>query len=307
MKTLGSTLVVVLITLASVSAAGFRVDIGGLHGLDPSAPAEQARVALALSGGGARGVSAIGILKAFEEKQIKMVAITGTSFGGVVGGLYACGYTTDELIDFVKGVNIGALVANRPSRTSMFLTRRQEREKYFLSIRFNGWRPEVPRALTGAQEITSLLTRLTLKPDYLAGRDFSSLPIPFKTVGTNVATGDLVIFDHGSLADAMRSTMAFPLALTGVEQGDSILMDGGMLMPVPVEPVWDMVDSGVVIVAVNTTSPLLAARKILTPVDIANQVTTIMTADKLRYQLSLADLVLTPVGPQLVSTDFDKI
>lgn len=306
MKTLGPTLVVVLIALASVSAAEFRVDIGGLHGLDPSAPPEQARVALALSGGGARGVSAIGILKAFDEKRIKVVAITGTSFGGVMGGLYACGYTTDELTDFVKGVNIGSLVSNRPSRTSMFLTRRQEREKYFLSIRFNGWRPEVPRALTGAQEITSLLTRLTLKPNYLAGRDFSRLPIPFKTVGTNVATGDLVIFDHGSLADAMRSTMAFPLALTGVEQGDSILMDGGMLMPVPVEPVREMVDSGVVIVAVNTTSPLLAAAEILTPVDIANQVTTIMTADKLRYQLSLADLVITPVGPQLVSTDFDK-
>lgn len=305
MKTLGSTFVVILIALASVSAAEFKIEIGGLHGLDPSAPAEQARVALALSGGGARGVSTIGILKAFEEKRIKVVAVTGTSFGGVMGGLYACGYTTNELTDFVKGVNIGTLVSNRPSRASMFLTRRQEREKYFFSIRFNGWRPEVPRALTGAQEITSLLTRLTLKPNYLAGRDFSRFPIPFKTVGTNVATGELVIFDHGSLADAMRSTMAFPLALTGVEQGDSILMDGGMLMPVPVEPVKEMVDLGVVVVAVNTTSPLLAAGKILTPVDIANQVTTIMTADKLRYQLEMADLVLTPVGPQLASTDFD--
>jgi NTE family protein len=304
-KTLGTALAALVIAVSSTGAAGFRVQTGGLDGLDPSAPTEQARVGLALSGGGARGVCTVGIIKAFEERGIVVDAVTGTSIGGVIGGLYACGYSTEELTDIVRGMDIGELVATRPPRTSMFLTHRQEREKYLLSVRFDGWRPEVPSAWTGAQEITTLLTRLTLKQNYLAGRDFSRFPIPFKTVGTNVASGEQVIFDHGSLVDAMRATMAFPLALTGVESGDSILMDGGMLVPVPVALVKEMVDPGAVIVAVNTTSPLLSAEEIRTPVDVANQVTSIMTADKLKAQLALADLVIAPVGSQLASTDFE--
>jgi len=275
-----------------------------MDGIDPYASEETRSVGLALSGGGARGLSAIGILRAFEEKGIEITAIAGTSIGAVIGGLYACGYTPDELEDIVRELDISALISNRPPRSTMFLARRQAREKYLLSVRFDGWRPQIPRALTGGQEITSLLTRLTTKANYLAGRDFTRFPIPFKTVGTDVVSGQAVILSRGSLADAMRASMAFPLAFTGVEQGDRLLMDGGMLMPVPVEVVRSMDDSSTLVVAVNTTSPLVGSKDLLTPVAIANQVTTIMTADKLRRQLNLADLVISPVGVEISSTDF---
>jgi NTE family protein len=303
-KTLLTTLVM-LLSAGYASPETLNITVGGTDGLDPYASESQCRIGLALSGGGARGLCSVGILRAFEEKGIEVAALAGTSIGGVVGGLYACGYSSEKLSRIVREIDINALVANRPVRTSMFLTRRQEREKYLLSVRFDGWHPEIPSGWTGGQEITALLTRLTAKAVYAAGRDFTRLPIPFKTVATDIVTGKMVIFANGSLAEAMRASMAFPLAFTGVEKGDSLLMDGGMLVPVPVEIVRDMVDPGMIVVAVNTTSPLVGRDGLQGPVDIANQVTTIMTADQLTYQLGLADLTITPLGADHASTDFE--
>jgi NTE family protein len=284
--------------------AAESVVVGGLDGLDPEIETEQFSVGLALSGGGARGLAVIGILRAFEERGIDIAAISGTSIGGVIGGLYACGYTSDDLAEMAHEIDFALILANRPHRSSMFLSRRQERERYLLSVRFDGLHPEIPQALTGAQELTTLLASLTLRANYLCGGDFSQLPIPYKTIATDIVSGESVIFANGSLADAMRATMAFPLAFTGLEQGDSLLMDGGMLIPVPVEIVRGMISSQTPVIAVNTSSPLLDRDELYSPVDVANQVTSIMTADKLAYQLSQADLVITPVPDRLTSSDF---
>lgn len=290
--------------MVATATGNDRIVVGGLDGIDPDIPQPKYRVALALSGGGARGLSAVGILRAFEEKGIAVGAIAGTSIGGIIGGLYACGYTPDELETIVSELDVSALISNRPQRSSMFFAQRQERERYLLSVRFDGWKPQLPQALTGGQQITSLLTRLTTAANYRAGRDFTKFPIPFKTVGTDIVSGQLVVMSSGSLADAMRATMAFPLAFTGVELGDGLLMDGGMLLPVPVEIARDMVDSSTLVIAVNTSSPLMTRDQLTSAVDIANQVSTIMTADKLRRQLALADLVMTPIGDETGSVAF---
>ena len=303
MKTL-PTIAILVFLIAGTAAGNERIVVGGIDGIDPDRPQPSHRIALALSGGGARGLCAVGILRAFEVRGIEVAAIAGTSIGGIIGGLYACGYTPDELEVIIGELDVSALISNRPRRSSMFFTQRQEREKYLLSVRFDGWQPQLPQALTGGQRIISLLTRLTTQANYLAERDFTRFPIPFKTVGTDIVTGKLVVLSSGSLADAMRASMAFPLAFTAVERGDSLLMDGGMLLPVPVEIVRDMVDSTTPVIAVNTTSPLARGDQLTTAVDIANQVSTIMTADKLERQLALADLVMTPVGHETASIDF---
>jgi hemolysin activation/secretion protein len=121
-----------------------------------------------------------------------------------------------------------------------------------------------------------------------------------------VVSGEAVVLDSGSLADAMRATMAFPLAFTGVEKNGQLLMDGGMLMPVPVDIAKGMADDSIPVIAINTTSPLYnTSEELETPVDIAGQVTSIMTADKLRRQLAKADFVITPVPESFSSTDFE--
>jgi len=297
------TALICCLIISSVSGQD-RITIGGLNGLDPHDDRERYSISLALSGGGARGLAVIGILKAFEEKCIDVVAITGTSIGGIIGGLYAAGYGPDELTSLVHNMAFDQLLTNTPSRKSMFLTQREERGRHLFSIRFHGFVPVIPQGLTAGQRLTSLLTNLTTKANYHCNNDFSKLAIPFKTISTDIITGREVIHGRGSLAEAMRATMGFPLAFTGLEKNGQLLMDGGMVTPIPVELVRKMSDSVSFVVAVNTTSQLLPRDELVTPVDIANQVTSIMTSDKLSTQLQAADFVITPPIDSFSSTDF---
>ncbi len=296
-----------LITCTAVSIfSSEKIMIGGIEGIDPTSQEKTYPVLLALSGGGARGLTIIGILKAFEEKNIEIVGIAGTSMGGIIGGLYASGYSPHELEDFADELNFGTLFSNSPPRNSMFLTKREGNEKHLLSIRFNKLKPVFPKALTAGQELTSLLTRLTTKANYKCGSDFSKLPIPFLTISTDIVSGKQVILQNGSIAEAMRATMAFPLAFTGVERGDQILMDGGMVTPIPVELARRLSTKTQYVVAVNTTSKLAKKDEILNPIDIANQVTSIMTEDKLQAQLAKADFIIEPPIDAYLSSHFDK-
>ncbi|UCC44193.1 MAG: BamA/TamA family outer membrane protein [Candidatus Zixiibacteriota bacterium] len=304
MKSLFNISAVLLILAVCSVADTTEVKIGGLDGLNPASPDDSLSVRLAISGGGARGLTVIGVLRAFEERGIGVSAITGTSFGAVLGGLYACGYDSEDLAGIFSHLDTRYLLSNAPRRSSMFLTKRQGRDKHLLSVRFDGIRPKLPQGYTSGQEISSLLTSLTSGAVYRAGGDFTRLPIPFRTVATDVVTGDRIVLESGSLADAMRATIAYPLAFTGVEVESLLLMDGGMVAPVPVDLVLQMGDPDQMVVAINTTSPLMDRRHLRTPVDIAGQVTSIMTADKLAAQLAMADLVIEPCSDAFTATDF---
>ncbi len=303
-KTFSRNLLISILFLLTTASASEKIVIGGLDGVNPYQSEAQYSVALAISGGGARGLSTIGILKAFEEKNIKIMAISGTSMGAIIGGLYACGYSPDELSNIISDIDFDDFFRNAPKRQTMFLTRRQENERHLFSMRFDNFRPVIPRGLTGGQKITTVLTKLTAKANYQSGGNFLKLPVPFRTVATDIVTGKEIILEKGSLADAMRASMAFPIALTGVERNGQLLMDGGMVTPIPVSLVKEMCDSKNFVVAINTTSELLAKDKLRTPVDIASQVTTIMTADKLTSQLQQADLVIEPELKEFSPGDF---
>ncbi len=250
------------------------------------------RIGLALSGGGARGIAQIGVLKAFDEAGIGISCIAGTSMGSVIGGLYASGYSADEITDIMRDVDFSALFSNAPQRRSMLFTQREEHARYLLSVRFDGMKPYIPRALTAGQRLTSLLTDLTIQADYRYGRDFDNLPVPFRAVAADIATGTEVVLGSGSLADAIRASMAFPLAFTPVELGGHYLVDGGIVTPIPVLVCREM--GADYVVAVNTVAQLLPADKIDDPIDIAGQVTTIMSQNALTEQLRAADYIVDP-------------
>ena len=147
----------------------------GWDGFRYNPPDERFKIGLALSGGGARGLSQIGILIAFEESGLQVGAIAGTSIGGIIGGLYASGYSADSIEQIVKSINFSGLFSNRPRRSSMFLTQRPEKERYLLSIRFNGFKPHFPQALTAGQKLSDLISSLTLRANYISGGDFKKL------------------------------------------------------------------------------------------------------------------------------------
>lgn len=260
------------------------------------------QIGLALSGGGARGIAHIGVLRAFEEAGLNISCIAGTSMGAIIGGLYASGYSASEIAEIVRTTDFAALFSDAPSRKSTLFTRRAEWDRYLFSIRFDGLKPYWPRALADGQKLTSLLTDLTITANYACGGDFDHLPIPFRAVATDIGTGERVALRRGSLAAAMRASMAFPLAFTAIEQDGRHLMDGGMVDPIPVDVCREM--GADYVIACNTSSPLLPVGQISDPVEIANQVTTIMTQDALAEQLQNADLVLTPPLGEFASFSF---
>lgn len=306
MKTVVIPLLLTLCIFSTINAVERdTIRIGGIDGLDPYLQEEPIEILMALSGGGARGLSTIGILKALEERNIMISGIAGTSMGGIIGGLYACGYTPAELDSIADELDFTLLFTNSPPRKSMLSTKRQHKEQHLVTVRFDNYKPVIPQGLTTAQRLTSLLTGLTTRANYQCNADFYKLQIPFVTIATDVVSGKQVILDSGSLADAMRATMAFPLAFTGLERNGQLLMDGGMVTPIPVSLAKSLSHDHALVVAVNTSSNLLGKDQLLTPVDIANQVTTIMTSDQLQSELALADLVITPQLEKFNSTDFD--
>ncbi|MEE9442724.1 MAG: patatin-like phospholipase family protein [candidate division Zixibacteria bacterium] len=259
------------------------------------------KIGLALSGGGTRGIAQVGILKAFEEAGIKISYIAGTSIGSVIGGLYALGYSPNEIENFTRSFDFSTLFSDSRERKSMFFTQREEKKRYLFSVRFTGVKPYFPQGFAAGQRLTSLLTDLTIRANYICGGNFDNLRIPLRVIATDIGSGKEVVIGSGSMADAMRASIAFPLAFTAVDFEDKKLMDGGLVTPIPVDVCRRM--GADFVIAVNTASRLLPADEVINPVDVANQVTTIMQQESLSEQLSHADMIITPALADIENYD----
>ena len=216
------------------------------------------RVALVLSGGGARGFAHLGVLQAWEEFGLPLDLIVGTSIGGTLGGLYASGYSADSLSRLARHTNWSRFLSSAPSRKSLFLARRQENEQYIFELRFDGIRPRLPTALSSGQRLYEFLDALTRSESYRIAGDFDRLRIPLRVVATDLVSGERVVIGTGDLGNALRSTVAVPLAFTPWETDGLLLADGGLVDPIPVDVARDL--GAELIVAVNTTSTLSSSR-----------------------------------------------
>ncbi|MFH1699502.1 MAG: patatin-like phospholipase family protein [Candidatus Zixiibacteriota bacterium] len=271
---------------------------------DKSIKNHSPKIGLALSGGGTRGIAQIGVLKAFEEAGIRISYVAGTSIGSIIGGLYALGYSPNEIEEFTRSFDFSMLFSDSRERKSMFFTQREEKKRYLFSIRFNGLKPYFPQGFASGQRLTSLLTELTIQANYMCGGNFDNLRIPLRVIATDLGTGKEVVIGGGSMADAMRASIAFPLAFTAVDFEDKKLMDGGIVTPIPVDVCRRM--GADFVIAVNTASQLLPADEVNNPVDVANQVTTIMQQESLAEQLSRADIIITPDLADIENFDMSR-
>ncbi|OGC76646.1 MAG: hypothetical protein A2145_01800 [candidate division Zixibacteria bacterium RBG_16_40_9] len=263
------------------------------------------KIGLALSGGGARGLAQVGILKVLEKENIPVDYIAGTSIGGIIGGLYAAGFSADQLEKIALENNWSELLKDTPSRLSLLFSQREENQGILFQLRLDGFKPYIPQALTGAQKFTNFLSQLTLEANYQAHLNFDNLKIPFRSVCTDLVTGEKVVLDSGDLAWAMRATMAVPLAFTPVEWEDKLLMDGGLVDPIPVDVVKEM--GAELVLAVNISTPLSTKEQIKTPLDIASQSTSIMSLEQQEQSLSQADLVISPDLKDFSAIEFDNV
>jgi NTE family protein len=250
-------------------------------------------VALALSGGGARGIAHIGVLEVLQENGIPIKFIGGTSMGAIIGGLYCSGYSPSELHQLVLSVDWNALFSSAPLRSSILVSAKGWPEKSILRVGLENGRPVLPRGVTTGQKLSNMLTRLCYRAGVRPTISYDFLNPPFRATATDLVTGKLDVLSSGDLAEALRASMSFPIGFTPVFSEGHLYVDGGLINPVPVD--LCLKQAGRPVIAVNTTAPLLPLKDISDAIDLANQSTTVMSLPRLQNQLSEADVVIEPL------------
>ncbi len=266
---------------------------------------QRPKVALVLSGGGLRGLAHIGVLEVLEEEGVPIDVVVGTSIGSVVGGLYAAGYTPEELWEAVAAIDWRSILSDSPPRSTMFVGQKEERSRYLVEFRLKGFRPYLPQAVTRGQQLTGILAELCMAAPWGHVTDFDSLRVPLRIIATDLITGRKVVLSSGSLTEAMRASLAVPLLFTPVEQGMALLADGGLVDNIPVEDA--RLVGAELVIAVDTTSPLRKAHQMNLPWEVADQVTSIMQAERNRQMLAEADVVISLADVARTSTDFANL
>lgn len=208
------------------------------------------RVGLALSGGGALGLAEIGVIQWMQKNHIPVDRIAGTSMGAIIGAMYATGMSPDEMKTFAETINWDEALAPAPLYTQISFRRKQDRRDFLINAPLglkhglsgpNGYNP--------GQGVGLLLDRIAFPESGISS--FDDLPTPFRCVATDMESGDEVILQNGSLAQAVRASMAIPGMFTPVQINGRLLADGGMVQNIPVETVRQMPSDVVIAVELH--------------------------------------------------------
>ncbi len=199
---------------------------------------ERPKIGLVLSGGGAKGLAHIGVLKVLEEAGIRPDYIAGTSMGGIVGGLYAIGYSADSLEKIARGTKWGYYLSDDIPRRAITLEEKEDYDRFILSIPISEKGIEIPGGVINGQNIENFLNQLC-SPVYSI-RDFSDFQIPFLCSATDIETGKEVVFRNGYLPHALRATMSIPSIFDPIELDGKLLVDGGLINNFPADRLKEM-------------------------------------------------------------------
>lgn len=273
-----------------------------------AAEAARPKVGLVLSGGAARGLAHVGVLKALEEQGIHIDAIAGTSMGAVIGGLYASGYKIDELEKLALGIDWKEALSDAPEREDIPFRRKQDDRDFLvkqkLSFRDDG-SLGLPLGVIQGQNLALLLESLLAHSSDI--RDFDKLPIPFRAVATDIVNGEKVVFRKGHLPQVIRASMSIPAVFAPVEINGQLLVDGGMVDNIPVDVAREMGVDMVIVVDIGT--PLRGRKQLNTVFDILNQSITLMTRSNSEVQLASLkpdDILIQPALASYGTTDFGR-
>ncbi|MEJ2544772.1 MAG: patatin-like phospholipase family protein, partial [Calditrichaceae bacterium] len=163
-----------------------------------SAQENRPKVGLVLSGGGARGFAHIGVLKMLDSLNFPIDYIAGTSIGGLLGALYACGYSGEEIEKIVNNADWDALLSDTPDRKSIPYLQKYDDNKYQIQLSLKGFTPVVPSGLIQGQKVCLLISELLVKDGIVY--NFENLNIPMRCVAVDLITGNEVILKSGSLS-----------------------------------------------------------------------------------------------------------
>ena len=261
------------------------------------------KVGLVLEGGGAKGLAHIGVIQWLEKNRIPIDFIGGTSMGGLVAGLYATGKTGADLEEFAMGLDWNAVLAGRVPYRDLIYRRKEDQRTYPTLLEF-GFRDgfSLPSGMDSGQNVGLLFDEISLP--YNGLKSFDELPIPFRCVATEITKGSAKVFDHGSLSEALRSTMAIPGVFSPVHRDGSVYVDGGLLDNLPVDVVRKM--GADIVIGVHLESAAYNPRDISSPVGTLGRAINIVVAvNELRSREKADILIMIPTA-DIGTLDFQK-
>ncbi len=260
------------------------------------------KIGLALSGGGARGFAHIGALKVLRDIGMPIDYIAGTSMGSIVGGLYAAGYSVEELEEIINTIDWDEVFSDTPPRKMWSFLKKRQSSKYLFGLGFSRKGFSLPMGITKGQKISSLFSFLSIPVSGI--ERFDDFPIPYRAVAANIETGKEVDLSHGSLAEAMRASMSVPGMFTPVEIDGQLLVDGGIVNNLPVDVVRRM--GADIVIAIDVSSDLLDREHLGNPVAVLSQMVRMQMLKVTEAQRKLADVVIVTQLEDYSSTDFNK-
>lgn len=243
-------------------------------------------IGLTLSGGGAKGLAHIGILKAIDSAGLNIDYITGTSMGSVIGSLYAIGYSADSIEALARNIDWELLLSNQSTLRSVFMDEKEEYSRYIVELPWVNKRFRLPTGLLEGQELWLKLAELYFPVSHI--KDFSQFSIPFKCVATDVGTGDAVVMENGEIVTAVRSSMAIPSFFTAVKVKTATLIDGGIVRNFPVQDVKRM--GADIVIGSNVSTGLLSSDKVRNAIQVLLQVAFFREAEDQRNEVPLCDI-----------------
>lgn len=248
------------------------------------------KIGLALSGGGAKGFAHIGALKALEELEIPVDYISGTSIGSIVGGMYAIGYSPEQMMEMVMKQNWEFVLSDHMVRDYVPVFEKEEMDRYLLSLPFRGRSLQLPMSFMKGQNIMQLLTNLTVR--YHDVSDFTTFPIPFTSIAVDIETGEEIVLDHGFLPDCMRASMAIPTAVNAQEIDGRMLVDGGVVNVFPVDVVKNM--GADVVIGVDIQTGLYTQDELKDGRNLIHQLVALMGKQKYDKNVASCDIIVKP-------------
>lgn len=255
-----------------------------------SQSSDSLKVGLVLSGGGAKGIAHIGVLKKLEEAGVRIDYITGTSMGSLIGALYSIGYTTDQLTEIAKSSNWDELFTEKPSRQYISNYERLFDDRTIVSFPIRERGLDLPFGIVSGQNIYSFLSRYTWPAHGI--NNFEDFPIPFATVATELETGNPKTFKSGYLPDAIRASISIPSLMRPHSIDGVAYIDGGLSNNLPVDDAREM--GANFIISVNVAAPLMPVDSLRSFTDVLNQVVNYRINEKIEDQIEASDIYINP-------------
>lgn len=270
---------------------------------------EQARpkIALVLSGGGARGFAHVGVLRVLKEMRIPIDYVVGTSMGAVVGGAFAAGRSVEEIEEIVRSTSWETVLADRPARDALDFRRREEDvilpSRIEFAVTKSGF--TFPPSAAGNAALEQALTRLL--PNGMKSEHVNHLPIPFRSVASDLVTGEMVELVDTPLFITLRASLAVPGMFAPVHVNKRLVVDGGLVRNLPIDMARKM--GADIIIAVNVGTPLASEKELGSAISVAQQMIQILTEQNVQRslkELTAQDILVSPNLNGINFLDFDE-